>query len=248
MGPMQDPNPAVESTVRDPSGHQIHLLPELGLADYVLMLWRRKWLVLTCLLIGFSASLAHHFCRSKRYKAVSLIVLSHGDGIGRVANLLGIRRRSDRCLEILKSRRVSDEVIEQLGLMKHWATQSQDATRNKLAASAIFSITKGELISISVADQDPEVAARAANLLVKILGRIDFEISVGGTNREKTKDKTTIKVISEAMPPDRPVSGGLRVKLLFCLVLGLMVGVALVWFLEVVLPRFKAGAGSRIGA
>jgi uncharacterized protein involved in exopolysaccharide biosynthesis len=170
--------------------------PEINLIDYAFMLWRRKWLVAGCVVLGAALALVSHFVIAKKYQATTLVLPPQDGGGGLAAKLAGmaadlpialpgVKRPSERYIDILKSRKVVDEVIEHFTLMKRWESKSHDGTRKKVASRTRVSITKGELISISVTDEDPAIAAQMANFLVEVLGRIDREIGVGKAGRQR---------------------------------------------------------------
>lgn len=196
MNVQEEQAPGSAAAMAGPADCVPQELPVPNLIDCALMLWRRKLLVAGCVLVGAALGIAHHLLSTKKYEATALVLPPQDGGGGLASKLVGIaadlpialpgvKRPAERYLDILKSRKVIDDVIKRFELMKRWKAKSHDATRKKVAARARVSITKGELLSISVTDEDPAVAAEMANYLVEVLGRIDREISVGKAGRQR---------------------------------------------------------------
>jgi len=166
------------------------------LIDYALLLWRRKWLVAICAVAGAALGAAHHFLATREYQATALVLPAQDSGGGMAAKLAGLaadlpiaipgaESPSARYIDILKSRKVMDELIARFDLRKRYGSSTQDGARRLAKGHTRFEITKGELISVSVADEDPQKAAEMANYLVEILGKTDRQISVGKAGRQR---------------------------------------------------------------
>ncbi len=203
----QEPAGTAAPVGRSPAG--IPPADTMTLADYVLILWRRKRLVAACVVAGVALALLAHFALPKKYEAAALILPPQDEGGGGLAAKLaglaadlpaalpGVKRPSERYVDMLESRRVADEAIARFDLMKRYGKESRDGTRQKLAARRRFKITKGELISISATDEDPEVAAQMANFFAEVLGRIDREINVGEAGRQRRFLDTRLKEVEK---------------------------------------------------
>ncbi len=181
-------------TVRNPQSPA----DEPTLLDYALILWKRRRLVAACTLAGALLALAAHYGLPRKYEATTLILPPAPDtgtdmmaarlsGIvgGLPAEALGLDNPGERYVDILKSQKVADALIDRFKLMEKYGIATRVKTRQALAGASKFEVTKGGLISITVTDRVPRAAADMANAYVEILGRIDREISVGRAGRER---------------------------------------------------------------
>lgn len=116
--------------------------------------------------------------------------------------------------EIAKSRKVLDQVIENLKL---------DITSEQLRKKISVSLVKDtEIIQISVTDQDPKMAATIANELATA-----FSDQVA-----KIMNVENIQIIDKAIPQYKPIKPKPKLNIAISLVLGMMVGVFLAFVLE----------------
>jgi hypothetical protein len=155
---------------------------ELTLADYALILWRRRKLVAACTLAGALLALAAHFVLPRKYEATALILPPQEEGTESLAAKLaglsdslplgmpGIKAPAERYVDILKSEKVAAAIADRFG-------------RN-LGQRPVFEVTKGSLISIIVTDRKPETAAKRANAYAEVLGQIVSELVVGKAGRD----------------------------------------------------------------
>ncbi|GEM_PF-3444629 len=171
---------------------------ELTLVDYAAMVWRRRKLVLACALAGLAVAAAAHFVLPKKYEATALILppQEEGSNTGVAAKLaglsenippglLGIKAPAERYVDMLRSQKVADAIIDRFGLAEKYGAGSRVKTRDVLAGSSAFVVTKGSLLSITVTDADPKAAADMANAYVEVLEKIDRDIGVGKAGRER---------------------------------------------------------------
>lgn len=93
---------------------------------------------------------------------------------------------SDVYARILRSRTISDRVIDLFTLQERYNTPTRTETYLALMKHANFSVTEEGLLSIKVEDKDPETAAAMANAFVDEINRVNQEIVTGRarTNRE----------------------------------------------------------------
>ncbi|WP_353095815.1 polysaccharide biosynthesis tyrosine autokinase [Tissierella praeacuta] len=116
--------------------------------------------------------------------------------------------------EIVKSRIVTDKVIENLGL-----DLSYNTFRDKVSVNLVKDT---EIIKIQVTDQEPTLAADIANETAKV-----FMDSVKSIMKVEN-----IQVIDEAQIPDSPVKPRPMLNMAIAGVLGLMSGIFLAFLLE----------------
>jgi uncharacterized protein involved in exopolysaccharide biosynthesis len=88
----------------------------------------------------------------------------------------GIKNPNDQYVSILKSRVLSDQMIERFNLMQRYEAEYLDDARKSLEGVVRIQAGKDNLISIEVEDHDPAFAAEMANAYVEefrlLLGRL----------------------------------------------------------------------------
>jgi len=187
-----------EPSVKPAAGAPLGAAPgELTLLDYALIVWKRRKLVGAVTLAAALAGAVAHLALPRQYEAAALILPPQEDGNEGMAaklaglsgdlplGMLGIKAPAERYVDILKSQKVADAIIERFGLMARYGAKSRVNARQKLADRSGFRVTKGSLISISAIDKEPETAAQMANAYAEVLGQIDQEINVGKAGRER---------------------------------------------------------------
>ncbi len=98
---------------------------------------------------------------------------------------------SDVYARMLKSRTITDTIINRFDLMNHYETSVRFYAREALLGHADFRVTDEGLLSVSFEDQDPQLAADIANAFVTELERLNREIasSRARLNREFVQDR-----------------------------------------------------------
>ena len=92
------------------------------------------------------------------------------------AALLGANDASDSYLGMLTSRTVADEVVDRLNLAAVYKAKLKTDARTQLAKNSKFTVNKNSLISVSVTDSDPSLAAAIANAYLESLYRLNGEM------------------------------------------------------------------------
>jgi len=91
---------------------------------------------------------------------------------------LGLKNPADLFIAMLKSRTIEDRLIDRFDLRKvYWVKRYQDARKELESRSYIVAEREG-LISVSVADRDPQRAADLANGYVEQLHEMNSELAV----------------------------------------------------------------------
>ncbi|WP_429885679.1 GumC family protein [Geoalkalibacter halelectricus] len=171
---------------------------EINLLDLLLVLVKNKWLIIgTCvatfvLACIYTLTLPNIFTASARLlppqqeKGGLSGMLS---GMGGLAALAGVSpggSSADFYVGLVKSRTISDAIIERFDLMNRFEWDSRNgayqALGNKVNASA-DRVTG--FITISVDDQDPEFAAALANAYVEELQKLNVRINLSTAGRER---------------------------------------------------------------
>jgi len=180
---------------------------------------REQWLVvLVCFALGLSGAAAVFFLRPAEYTAKLTMYVSSQGGDTTSAAYQGAQLSQQRVssyVQLVSSRRVSEDVIRELRLTE----TPEDLSEQIVASSAIDSV----LIDIAVVDQSPKRAAALANAVGKV-----FTGLVNELERPLTTGVTpavAVRVVQPAAEPIVPSSTGLAVTLALGLVAGLVVGV-----------------------
>ena len=118
---------------------------------------------------------------------LAALTAKSGNGMGTVAGeLLGIRGSGALFTGILGSRTVEDRLVARFQLHKVYGIRLEQDTRAKLAEDTeISEDRKSGIITISVTDQDPKLAAGIAQAYVKELNQLVAELSTSAAHRER---------------------------------------------------------------
>jgi capsule polysaccharide export protein KpsE/RkpR len=118
---------------------------------------------------------------------LAALTAKSGNGMGTVAGeLLGIRGSGALFTGILGSRTVEDRLIARFQLHKVYGIRLEQDTRAKLAENTeISEDRKSGIITISVTDRDPKLAAGIAQAYVEELNQLVAELSTSAAHRER---------------------------------------------------------------
>jgi uncharacterized protein involved in exopolysaccharide biosynthesis len=175
--------------------------PQQRIMENIRLLWDSRGLFLRCAVIAFCAVLAIAFLAPAQYQSTTLLMppdqpqnsnmpmLSAlaGDafGLNIAANLLG-KSSGELFVGILRSRSVSDDVINRFDLKRVYWLHNYDQVRKKLTSRTdISEDPKSGIISISVTDRDRERAAAMAQFYVDDLNRLVAQLSTSSAHRER---------------------------------------------------------------
>jgi len=118
---------------------------------------------------------------------------SGGMGMGLdAAGLLGMKTPGAFYVEVLKSRSLQDRMIDRFDLKHHywkfsqWYTHDYFTTRKKLKNfTDIEEDKKSGVITVTVTDYKPEMAAQMANAYVEELNKAAADLNTGDAHRER---------------------------------------------------------------
>jgi chain length determinant protein EpsF len=166
----------------------------MSIAQYLRIVWARKWLVLALLLITtITGTLVTFFVLSKQYQAeASLVVEVRNDPImGALAPGLASPAYMATQVEILKSDRVAGRVVKMLGVERSPAAVQQwrESTSAKIPLDRYFAdlLEKGlsvepsrgsNVINITFVNPDPAFSAAAANAFAQAYMDVSVELRV----------------------------------------------------------------------
>lgn len=159
---------------------------ELSLSDYIAVVSRRKRMIGAVTASAFVIALIISLLLPKQFASTASIMPPQDDGLlGSAAGLsqvpglaalsggfLDLKSKSDLWVGILRSQRVMDSIIERFGLRELYGRKTLDETRITLSQKANIKKSKEGIISITVIDRSPELAADMANAFAEELDKV----------------------------------------------------------------------------
>ncbi|MBC3868946.1 lipopolysaccharide biosynthesis protein [Undibacterium oligocarboniphilum] len=117
---------------------------------------------------------------------------------------LGLKSPNDLYIGMLKSRTITDKLIQRFDLQKRYGAKFLESARKQLDGNASIVSGKDNIISIDVEDKDPKIAAAIANAYVEELMALTgkFALTEASQRRiffEKQLELTKDKMISAEM-------------------------------------------------
>ena len=97
----------------------------------------------------------------------------------------GIKNPSDLYVGMLKSRTVADAMIARFDLVNYYEDEFAEDARKSLENVSSFTAGKDGIITISVDDKDPELAAKMANAYVEELNRLTEVLAVTEASQKR---------------------------------------------------------------
>jgi len=167
------------------------------LLELLQVLVKRKMQIIKICSIAVAASVVYSLALPNIYSATAKVLPPQKDSGGGLSTLLGqagglaglaaggLGGGSELYLGILKSRSVSDAVVQRLDLVKVYKAKNPEAARAKLEAAVKVQAGKDGIISIVAQDKDPRRSALLANTLVAELAKttVRLNLSKAGTER-----------------------------------------------------------------
>ncbi len=196
-------------------------MEEISLREYFLIIRNRIGLIILLTVISVVTSgLVSFFVLKPEYQTFTTLIVGKPKDYQNVDNkldyndLLLNQKLVSTYGELVKTRAVADEVIENLGL-----DISYKDFREKVNVNLVKDT---EIIKLEVVDTDPILAAEIANETAQVF-------------MENVKDimmVENIQVIDRAQVPDMPIKPRPQLNMAIAGVLGLMIGIFLVFLLE----------------
>jgi uncharacterized protein involved in exopolysaccharide biosynthesis len=120
-------------------------------------------------------------------------------GLGGIASdFLGLKSTSDVFVGVLGSRTVQDKLIQQFNLKKLYGDRRMEDARRDLANHTGISVDrKSQIISITVTDKNPELAAAMAQTYVEELNWLVAELSTSSARRERIFLEGRLQAVSQ---------------------------------------------------
>lgn len=201
---------------------------EIDLREIFEML-KNRWLLIvsiTCSALIVSGIL-NFFILTPQYEAGTTLMVNYKTTDSSLMNYTDLQMSQKLVAtysEIVKSERIADSVIEQLGL---------DLTANELNSKiSVSQVGTTEILKIAVKDEDPQLAALMANTVSQV-----FQQEIN-----KMMEVDNVSTIDVAKVPEYPVSPNKVMNLAIAGVLGLMVSIGLVFVLAFLDRTYKTPA------
>lgn len=174
--------------VQNPSADQED---EISLFDLALVLVKHKKLLFRLPLAFVVCALAYGFIVKPVFEAkttmlppqqqqssASAMLASLGGLAGGAGAALGIKNPNDLYIAMLQSRQVADKLIASFKLQEYFEAKTMTDTRKELQEITKIASGKDGLISISVEDHSPKLAADIANAYVAELRSLSKTLAV----------------------------------------------------------------------
>ncbi|MFQ5587921.1 MAG: GumC family protein [Nitrospiria bacterium] len=172
------------------TAEEIRADEDINLLDYWRVLVKRRRLFFLIVGTAIIASVAVSLLLPKIYAATAsllppqesasgagLITSQLPSGLGGLAGgVLGGKSPTDLWMGILKSRTVFDEVVAEFELKTRYRAKNDTEARERLRDAVKIKKSKEDILSITVENRDPALAAEMANAFVEKLDRINQSI------------------------------------------------------------------------
>lgn len=196
-------------------------MEEISLKELFLILRKRLWLIIILIILSIATSgVVSFYVLEPQYKTFTTLMVGkpkdyqNYDSKLEYNDLLLNQRLVSTYGQIVQSRVVTDQVIENLGLDMSYST-----FRDKVSVNLVKDT---EIIKIEVIDVEPVLAANIANETAQVFMNSVKDIMM----------VENVQVIDEAQVPERPISPRPNLNMAIAGVLGIMIGVFLVFLLE----------------
>ncbi len=213
---------------------QIHPAEDkIYIVDYLIVLLKRKMMILIITFAAVVITAIISLNMTEIYKAetkilppqprragVSASLLSQFGGAAAIAgNILGISGPNALYVGMLNSRSIMDRIVNRFDLMRVYNVKRFMDARNRLSDSVkVNSNVKSRIITISVEDMDPEMAADIANALVEELRNLTRNIAITEAAQRRVffenhleKAKELLAMAEEKMARFKAETGALKI-------------------------------------
>lgn len=198
----------------------------IDLREYLSII-KKKWFIMAILCaVCVAASAVYSFFIAKPvYQAETTLIVKteKTEGTNSLSNdqVMVSQKLALTYGEIIKSRKVLDEVIKNLDLK-----ESNGSLASKISVSTV---TDTQIIKVSVQDTNKSNAAKIANEIPKVFAKEAIRIA----------DANGVEVIDKAQTPVNPVSPNKKMNILIAGVLGVMIGLFIIILIEFLNNKIK---------
>jgi len=194
----------------------------VDLLPYFRVLWDRRKFLRKAAVVAFLASALIAYLLPSRYRAITRLmppdsqsasglgilaaISGKGGGLGGssgmsnfgglAGDLLGVKSTGALFVGIVASQTVQDRLIEEFDLRhRYWDTKIEDARTDLAEHTDVSEERKSGIITIGVADRDPERAAAMARAYVAELDRLVAQVSTSSARRERIFLEDRLKTV-----------------------------------------------------
>lgn len=198
----------------------------IDLREYLSII-KKKWFIMAILcVVCVAASTVYSFFIAKPvYQAETTLIVKteKTEGTNTVTSdqIKTTQQLAVTYGEIIKSRKVLDDVIKNLDLDESYGQLS-----GKISVSTV---SDTQLIKVSVQDTNKSNAAKIANEIPKVFAKEAIRIA----------DANGVEVIDKAQTPVNPVSPNKKMNILIAGVLGVMIGLFIIFIIEFLNTKIK---------
>lgn len=185
---------------------------DINIIGYWRILVKRKGLIGLIVASAFIVSVFVSLTLPKIYVSTASILPPQSEGgldmasrfsselSGLAGGFLGGKSTGDLWVGILNSHRIFDAIIERFGISDRYGTATVDDARTALKGVVqIEKAKKGDIISVTVEDKDPKMAASIANAFVEELDRVNRSLVMSAGQRMRTFVEARLKEAKEAL-------------------------------------------------
>jgi len=185
------------------------------IADFIRTIWVRRKLVLILVFSGIVLSLIYALKQANIYTSTTTLLppddsssytglMSMLSGAGPAASLgsseLGIAGPAELYVTILGSRNVQNAVVADLNLVKYFEARDAEGARRILSGEVIAEEDrKSGIITVSVRDLNPQMAASIAQAYVSELNRVLNDDTTSSARRERIFLEGRVKDIKQQL-------------------------------------------------
>lgn len=196
-------------------------MEEISLKECLLILRKRLWLIiLPTILFVVASGIISFFVLEPKYQTFTTLMVGNPRDYQSIDNrleyndLLLNQKLVPTYGELVKTRVVADQVIDKLNL---------DMDYNNFIKKANVNLVEDtEIIKLEIVDTDPELATKIANETAIVFME----------NVKEFMLVDNVQVIDRAQIPNKPISPRPKLNMAIAGVLGLMLGMFLVFLLE----------------
>ena len=198
----------------------------IDLREYLSII-KKKWFIMAILcVVCVAASTVYSFFIAKPvYQAETTLIVKteKTEGTNTVTSdqIKTTQQLAVTYGEIIKSRKVLDDVIKNLDLDESYGQSS-----GKISVSTV---SDTQIIKVSVQDTNKSNAAKIANEIPKVFAKEAIRIA----------DANGVEVIDKAQTPVNPVSPNKKMNILIAGVLGVMIGLFIIFIIEFLNTKIK---------
>ena len=185
---------ATGNVLPSPSGQGPVGEQEIELVDYLLVIWRHRFMIVSLCFVAMAVTVAIMLVQPRRYRSSATIVppvailqkqsaVSGGlGGLGgsMLSDIMNSGSIAGMYVEILESREVTDAIINQFDLMRVYENvENATKARRELSKNTSIKTTDEGAVKIAVTDLEPNRAAAMANAYVDELDKQNKRLSTG---------------------------------------------------------------------